>query len=422
MDLEINFSDGSTGVLKHHGVLGQKWGIKNGPPYPLGKGKYSSSEKRKIFQARKKNPKGLYSKKQFTKALGGASASTQGQASKHDGLTDGQKKAVKIALASAAVIAVAGIGLYAANKAGLLDDGKAAVTQILSKQNLAVSKVDDLAVATHPFEESLPKINGTMSMDEHLSRANPLFGSFGSTDNCTRASTALELRLRGYDVEALPMEQGQTSIAIANAFGAKVHGGAFEKLTESEYKAIAKIAGDASLDETTRVSRLQKYLVAHPMTSAKIAIGSSSDGTKSFLRYVKKCPDGARGNLIGTTPSGLTHSMFWRNEGGKVVIYDGQSGEKYVNAVDKVLDLSNHQWFRTDNKQINWEIMQHQVKAHNPYYDALPTSRRYTYQSKGGYLVDVIPGFEQLTFPTPSSQGGFTNIEDAIRFAKAKDL
>ena len=22
--------------LKHHGILGQKWGVKNGPPYPLG--------------------------------------------------------------------------------------------------------------------------------------------------------------------------------------------------------------------------------------------------------------------------------------------------------------------------------------------------------------------------------------------------
>ena len=31
-------------LLKHHGVLGQKHGVKNGPPYPLDEGDHSSSE------------------------------------------------------------------------------------------------------------------------------------------------------------------------------------------------------------------------------------------------------------------------------------------------------------------------------------------------------------------------------------------
>lgn len=32
--------------LKHHGILGQKWGKKNGPPYPLSPEKHSASEKK----------------------------------------------------------------------------------------------------------------------------------------------------------------------------------------------------------------------------------------------------------------------------------------------------------------------------------------------------------------------------------------
>ena len=32
--------------LRHHGILGQKWGKKNGPPYPLDAGDHSSSEKK----------------------------------------------------------------------------------------------------------------------------------------------------------------------------------------------------------------------------------------------------------------------------------------------------------------------------------------------------------------------------------------
>lgn len=33
--------------LYHHGILGQKWGARNGPPYPLGEGEHSAAEKRK---------------------------------------------------------------------------------------------------------------------------------------------------------------------------------------------------------------------------------------------------------------------------------------------------------------------------------------------------------------------------------------
>ena len=32
--------------LSHHGILGQKWGKKNGPPYPLGSSDHSASEKK----------------------------------------------------------------------------------------------------------------------------------------------------------------------------------------------------------------------------------------------------------------------------------------------------------------------------------------------------------------------------------------
>ncbi len=54
MERRINMSDftafsdeidAGMSYLKHHGILGQKWGKKEGPPYPLGSGDHSSAEK-----------------------------------------------------------------------------------------------------------------------------------------------------------------------------------------------------------------------------------------------------------------------------------------------------------------------------------------------------------------------------------------
>lgn len=54
--------------LSHHGILGQKWGQRNGPPYPLGGGDYSKTEIEKIYKARM-SPHNIYNKKHFDEVL-----------------------------------------------------------------------------------------------------------------------------------------------------------------------------------------------------------------------------------------------------------------------------------------------------------------------------------------------------------------
>lgn len=39
-------NDFESNYLMHHGILGQKWGSKNGPPYPLDEGDHSAREKK----------------------------------------------------------------------------------------------------------------------------------------------------------------------------------------------------------------------------------------------------------------------------------------------------------------------------------------------------------------------------------------
>ncbi len=54
--------------LSHHGILKQKWGVRHGPPYPLGGGDYSAAQKKAIHNKRKSG-NSIYNKKHFDEIL-----------------------------------------------------------------------------------------------------------------------------------------------------------------------------------------------------------------------------------------------------------------------------------------------------------------------------------------------------------------
>lgn len=85
--------------LQHHGILGQKWGQRNGPPYPLNESDRSSKEQR------------LNSKSK--------SSSKEESEEKHKGLTDAQKRAIKIGAAVTGT-ALAAVGAHKISKNGAL--------------------------------------------------------------------------------------------------------------------------------------------------------------------------------------------------------------------------------------------------------------------------------------------------------------
>lgn len=54
--------------IYHHGILKQKWGVRNGPPYPLRGGDYTSAQ-RKAISNKRKSGNSIYNKKHFDEVL-----------------------------------------------------------------------------------------------------------------------------------------------------------------------------------------------------------------------------------------------------------------------------------------------------------------------------------------------------------------
>ena len=121
--------------LYHHGILGQRWGRRNGPPYPLDATDHSSSERKAGWKkSLDKKSQGSYTKDN----------DSQPKEKKH--LTDGQKRAIKIGIAAAAT-ALAAYGTYRLAKSGKLDElaqkGKEKLKSVFGKETETI-KFDDL--------------------------------------------------------------------------------------------------------------------------------------------------------------------------------------------------------------------------------------------------------------------------------------
>lgn len=121
--------------LYHHGIKGQKWGIKKGPPYPLGASDHSSSERRRGTRGWTKEAKKEHENKPTNKTK------------KKSGLTDKQKKYIKIG-AAVAVTMLAAYGGYKLYKSGKLDGLISKGKEALGKSNLS----DDVKAAMNSIK------------------------------------------------------------------------------------------------------------------------------------------------------------------------------------------------------------------------------------------------------------------------------
>lgn len=167
--------------LAHHGILGQKWGKRNGPPYPLKSGAHTNAEK------------------------------TGRGKSVASGILDvaGNKSVAGFYADPAVVLVVAQVVSYAAFI------GTAVIAQKVQYKN-------EVKNNKNSNESNIQKkIKGEHSPEEDLKAVNPDFTDtkdIGARVNCTMCSTAYELRRRGYDVIAQKSKIGRTPADAAKWF------------------------------------------------------------------------------------------------------------------------------------------------------------------------------------------------------------
>lgn len=252
--------------LYHYGVKGMKWGVRK---------KYKSKgRKRSKSQDKPSSDK----KKKFE-------------------FTDKQKKYIKIGAAVAATALVA-YGGYRLAKSGKLDG------MISSGKKYLDGKIG----GNIDSETGLKLQSGKLSAAANAKKVNPKFNLKDRSTfmNCGNSTIAMELRMRGYDVQALGNKNGMTWWNFVEHF---------KGLKSESIRSYDSDLYDLDVPE-----------VIERMTDPSL-LSKTSNAVESRLKRVISdsfSGDTARGAMIFPHANG-SHWINWVKENGNVTFYDAQN-------------------------------------------------------------------------------------------------
>ena len=286
--------------LYHNGILGQKWGQRNGPPYPLGSGAHSAREKKAGYQ---KSIKGSNRKINRNKAPSKEISKEYGIAAE---------------LATVGIIvgyAVLRISIEAGIKAAIRGNAKLKE----HREDKLRSKLDK------DDKTGLPLKKKEMTPKEDIKHTNPGFrnGEADTSNNCPFCVTAYELRRRGFDVRAGKTEKGRTQEDIS----------AFYK----ENKKFTNVKFEGKDKE-------------HEPTPKEMARTIQEN-------ILKDNSDGSRGTMSLNWWTGGGHVINYEVKDGKVEFLDGQNGKVYnINRLtERMHPYAGFGYLRTDNLTPDYE-------------------------------------------------------------------
>lgn len=268
-------------TLSHHGIKGMRWGVrrfrrKDGSLTPAGRKRYSEDSPDDVGD----------------------------DTPAKKGLSDRQKKAIKIGLAVAGTTLAA----YGAYK----------VVQLYRDDGATFDPETGFRLIDKPMSDAdnLRAINpGRISV---LSKSKNMEIIHGSSTNCMLCTTAYEFRKRGLDVHAGLEKTGMGYFPDM----------LFPKIFK-DYPGMTKFHNK----------------------------GSNMDLMRDIEEFAKSQGPNARGNIVCWWKYGGGHSMIWENVDGKIVFKDGQTNRVYDDFYHQI--LSKTDWtkpveiLRTDTLTIN---------------------------------------------------------------------
>ncbi len=342
--------------LMHHGILGMRWGKKNGPPYPLDPSDHSASER----------------KAGWRKSLDKGSGDEE-TGKKRRSLTDKQKKALKIG----AGIAVSGLAVYGAYKLGKLPEldkltsmGKNVVDSLdlekkvrdLSKKAGDSGALNDVADRSDASPVTNPETVGSLfnvqkaksistitgfpvkekpdSLEENVNKSNAdrTEPDFNTKYNCAHSVVSWVLNEIGLNVKAKEM------------YGEFVDSG----MTPMEFKRYFK-----NIDWNIPQGEHFTMLVNRS--------NSMEECKKQITEKILQLSNGENSAGVWRARAGYGHYMGWKVENGTVTFVDPQPGrfncERWftglsMGKVEAGIDIA-----RLDNLEINERYIHKAVQS-----------------------------------------------------------